>query len=80
MSKIRIGNLQPAGAELFQGSESFLTELQTTEAHAIHGGTCYSKKKSKSKNKSKSKKSKKSGGPVVIIFPPCPRPWPPVHC
>jgi hypothetical protein len=72
MSKIQIGNLHPAGAELFQGGESFLTELQATEAHTIHGGTCYGKKSKKSK-KSKSK----SYGPVGK----CP-PYPclPVHC
>ncbi len=51
MSKIHITNLQPAGSELFQGSESFLTELQPTAAHAIYGG----------KNKNKSGSKKKSG-------------------
>jgi hypothetical protein len=78
MSKIQISNLQPAGVELFQGSESFLTELQATEAHKIHGG---SKKNKSGKNKSGKKNSGGSGGPVVVIVPvpypyyPCaPRP------
>lgn len=77
MSKIQISNLQPAGAELFQGGESFLTDLQATEAHRIHGG---------------GSKSKKKGGPTVVVvpvvvyppfFPPCPPytpPCPPPHC
>jgi hypothetical protein len=81
MSKIQISNLQPAGAELFQGGESFLTDLQATEAHRIHGG---------------GSKSKKKGGSTVVVVPvivfpytppfppytpphtpPCP---PPPHC
>lgn len=68
MSRIQLANLPSAGSELFQGSESFLTELKSTEAHAIYGG---SKKKSK---------SKKSGGTTVVViypYPPCPPPCPP---
>jgi hypothetical protein len=38
MSKIQLTNLQSAGSALFEGSESFLTELKSTEAHAIYGG------------------------------------------
>jgi hypothetical protein len=38
MSKIQIANLQATGSELFAGTDSFLTELQSTEAHAIYGG------------------------------------------
>jgi hypothetical protein len=37
MPKIQIADLQ-AGTELFQGNESFLTELQPMEANAIYGG------------------------------------------
>lgn len=38
MSKIQIADLRSTGTELFQGNESFLTELQTVEANAIYGG------------------------------------------
>jgi hypothetical protein len=78
MSKIQLGNLQPAGVEMFQGSESFLTELKSTEAHQIHGGK---KKSGKSGSKSGSKKSGSSksgsgssyGGPggCVPVPPIC---------
>ncbi len=37
MSRIQIDSLQ-TGTELFQGNESFLTELQPVEANAIYGG------------------------------------------
>ncbi len=37
MPRIQITDLQ-SGAELFQGKESFLTELQSVEASAIYGG------------------------------------------
>ncbi len=71
MSKIKISNLQPAGVELFQGSESFLTELQATEAHKIHGGSKKNKsgKNKSGKNKSGKNKSGGNGGPVVVIVP-----------
>jgi hypothetical protein len=82
MSRIQISNLQPAGVELFQGSESFLTELQATEAHKIHGGS--KKKKSGSKKKKSGSKKRGSnnsgnfGGPVVFVpipyYPCMPRP------
>jgi hypothetical protein len=80
MSKIQISNLQPAGVELFQGSESFLTELQTTEAHKIFGGSGSKKGKSgKGKSgKSKSGKSKSKKTPIIVICPPPPY-CPPVH-
>jgi hypothetical protein len=68
MSKIQITNLQPAGSELFQGGESFLTELQATEAHTIYGGS--SKKKS-GKKKSGKGSGKKSGGPIIVVLPGC---------
>jgi hypothetical protein len=62
MSKIQITNLQPVGAELFQGAESFLTELKAAEAHQIQGGKGKSKKSgSRKSNKSGSKKSGSSG-------------------
>jgi hypothetical protein len=53
MSRIQLANLPSAGTTLFQGSESFLTELQSTEAHAIFGG---------------GSKSKKRRGPDIIII------------
>jgi hypothetical protein len=56
MSKIQINNLQATGSELFEGEESFLTELQATEAHTIFGGG------------SKKKKNKYGGGETVFIF------------
>jgi hypothetical protein len=59
MSKIQIDNLQTAGSELFDGGESFLTELQATEAHTIFGG--------------KSKKKDKYGPNVVVIQQPQPQ-------
>jgi hypothetical protein len=75
MSRIQISNLQPAGVELFQGSESFLTELQATEAHKIHGG---SKKKKSGSKKRGSNNSGNFGGPVVFVpipyYPCMPRP------
>jgi hypothetical protein len=81
MSRIQISNLQPAGAELFQGSESFLTELQATEAHKIHGGSkkkSGGKKKSGSKKKSGNNNSGNFGSPVVFVpvpyYPCVPRP------
>jgi hypothetical protein len=54
MSRIQLANLPSAGTALFQGSESFLTELQSTEAHAIYGGGSGSKKK--------------RGGPNIIVI------------
>jgi hypothetical protein len=62
MSKIQIANLQPAGVELFQGGESFLSDLQAADAHQIYGGKGYYKpyaksSYSKSKSYAKSKKS-----------------------
>lgn len=38
MAKIAISELQPAGADLFDGSESFLQELTDTELVATKGG------------------------------------------
>jgi hypothetical protein len=66
MSRIQIADLQ-TGTELFQGNESFLTELQPVEANAIYGG---SKKKTGGKSsggckvgKSSVKSSGGCGGP-----------------
>jgi hypothetical protein len=61
MSKLQINNLKPSGAELFQGSESFLTELKATEAHSILGGKSGKSKKSKKSGSGKSKKSGSGG-------------------
>jgi hypothetical protein len=66
MSKIQIANLQPVGSELFQGGESFLAELQATEAHAIHGGTGYGKKKSKRRAKARAKARAKVVDMVLV--------------
>jgi hypothetical protein len=55
MSRIQIANLQSTGTELFQGNESFLTDLQSVEASAIYGGKGHS---------NKSKKGKSSGGKI----------------
>jgi hypothetical protein len=38
MATIKISELRPAGAELFQDSESFLDELNSQEMTAIAGG------------------------------------------
>ncbi|MEO1375384.1 MAG: hypothetical protein AAFW70_13890 [Cyanobacteria bacterium J06635_10] len=38
MAKITISELRPAGAELFEGSESYLQELTDTELDATNGG------------------------------------------
>jgi hypothetical protein len=64
MSKIQINNLQTAGSDLFDGGESFLNELQATEAHTIFGG----------KSKKNSKKKDKYGPNVVVIQQPQPQP------
>jgi hypothetical protein len=81
MSKIKIGNLQAAGVEMFQGGESFLTELQSTEAHQIFGGKCKSKSKkgvkslkAKSGSKSGSSKSGVCGGGGLPLPLPLPLP------
>ncbi|WP_310489450.1 hypothetical protein [Chamaesiphon sp. VAR_69_metabat_338] len=61
MSKIQISELNATGTELFQGAESFLTELQPMEASAIYGGACVKKARG---NKAAGKRSggKSSGG------------------
>jgi hypothetical protein len=72
MSKIKIADLQPTGSELFQSSESFLTELKPAEAHGIFGG---------SKKNTKKKKNKYGGGAPVIVIVPFPiYPCPPMPC
>lgn len=38
MAKIAISELRPAGADLFNGSESFMTELTETEMAYVNGG------------------------------------------
>jgi hypothetical protein len=38
MANIEISNLTSAGSDLFVGTDSFLTELQTTETTQIFGG------------------------------------------
>jgi hypothetical protein len=81
MSKIQINSLQATGSELFQSSESFLTELQGTEAHAIYGGKSKKSKKSNKSNKSNKSSGKSSGGnPVVFVPFPVPFCCPRYHC
>jgi hypothetical protein len=74
MSKIQINNLQTAGSELFDSSESFLTELQATEAHAIYGGKSKKKGSGKGSKKGSGKNSRKgsgrnSSGKTIVIVP-----------
>jgi hypothetical protein len=38
MNHIEINNLNPAGANLFEGTDSFLTELQDTDTTKVIGG------------------------------------------
>jgi uncharacterized membrane protein len=52
MSRIQIADLQVNGTELFQGTESFLTELQSVEANAIYGGKKCGGSKKKTAGKS----------------------------
>jgi hypothetical protein len=84
MSKIQINNLQAAGSELFESSESFLTELQATEAHAVYGGKNGSNKGSNRGNKGSNKgnkgsnKNNRNSGRTPIVFVPVY--FPPYHC
>jgi hypothetical protein len=85
MSKIQINNLQAAGSELFQSSESFLTELQATEAHAVYGGKKNSNKgsnknkgsnRNRGSNRNSNRGSNRNSGrtPIIVIVPfPFPR-------
>ena len=38
MSLIQISDLNPAGSDLFAGTESFLTDLQENDSNSIFGG------------------------------------------
>ena len=38
MASIKINNLQPAGSDLFNDSESFMNELSNQESNFINGG------------------------------------------
>lgn len=76
VSKIQINSLQSAGNELFNSSESFLTELQATEAHAVYGGK--KNKFNKGSRKGSKKGSRKgsgrgsnrgSGRPSIVVIP-----------
>ncbi len=40
MAKIAISELRPAGADLFEGSESFMHELNEQEIAFVVGGAC----------------------------------------
>ncbi|NJR32822.1 MAG: hypothetical protein HC778_08500 [Chamaesiphon sp. CSU_1_12] len=50
MALIEISNLNPAGSELFAGTESFLTEINASDSGKIFGG---GKKKSCGRKKPK---------------------------
>jgi hypothetical protein len=83
MSRIQIADLQTNGTELFQGTESFLTELQSVEASAIYGGKCAGGKKKtggskigKSPKKNSGKNSGKSSGGSCPAPAPSPLPGP----
>jgi hypothetical protein len=84
MSRIQLTNLPSAGSALFQGGESFLTELQSTEAHAIYGGKKGHGKGSGSGKGSRSGKGSGSGrgygghGHGGPCSPGCPPYTPPV--
>ena len=39
MASIKINNLQPAGSDLFNDSESYLNELTENELAMTHGGS-----------------------------------------
>ena len=83
MSKIQIAELNVTGTELFQGAESFLTELQPMEASAIYGGACSANKKSGGKRSGGSKMGKSSGKSsgktkIVVVPPVVPPVAPPV--
>ena len=83
MSKIQIAELNVTGTELFQGADSFLTELQPMEASAIYGGACGSQSGGKRSGGKRSggcqmgKSSNKSSGatkglhnvPPVVVPP-----------
>jgi hypothetical protein len=80
MSRIQIADLQANGTELFQGAESFLTQLQSVEASAIYGGKHAGGNKKTGGSKigkssgGKSSGSKSSGGsncppPNVVVIP-----------
>jgi hypothetical protein len=85
MSNIQINNLQAAGSEFFQGSESFLTDLQAIEAHAVYGGK--SNKRSnrgsnKRSNRGSNRGSNNNSGRNSFVFVPFPVPFhcPPCRC
>jgi hypothetical protein len=62
MAHIEISNLNSAGSDLFAGTDSFLTELQTTETTQIFGGSnhCYSRRRHGKKTSIKIRKPKTS--------------------
>jgi hypothetical protein len=77
MSRVKITDLQANGTELFQGSESFLTELQSIEASAIYGGKKNTGGKvGNSSNKSTHKSSNKSTNKSTDRNVHCPAPLP----
>jgi hypothetical protein len=62
MALIEISNLNPAGSELFAGTESFLTEIQETDSRQIFGGGGHGGGGGGSKGGGSKKGSKGGGG------------------
>ena len=72
MAHIEISNLTSAGSDLFAGTDSFLTELQTTETTQIFGG--YRQRCGRRNWKKTSYKCKKTSwkAPKKVVCKPVP--------
>jgi hypothetical protein len=75
MAHIEISNLNAAGSDLFAGTDSFLTELQTTETTQIFGG--FKQPPSRNCKKVSIKIVKKNSWkrckpPVIVVCRPAP--------
>lgn len=75
MAHLNISNLNSAGSDLFAGADSFLTELQKTEATQIFGG--YSQRRRRHCKKTSIKLCKKTSWkpckpPVKVVCKPVP--------
>ena len=56
MASININNLQPAGSDLFNDSESYLNELNKQEIDFVNGGYSYT--------------TSLDSPPIIVITPP----------
>jgi hypothetical protein len=72
MAHIEISNLTSAGSDLFAGTDSFLTELQTTETTQIFGG--FNKKCGGRKFKKTSVKIRKPKTSIKLVLKSKPAP------